>query len=50
VADGEQIPAGSGEFPREPLVLGAPPVAASAAGTGVADATTPAPVDPPPGS
>jgi hypothetical protein len=55
VADGEQIPAGSGEFPREPLVLGAPPVAAAAAGTGAtvgaADATSaPSPVDPPPGS
>jgi uncharacterized protein YqhQ len=62
VADGEQIPAGSGEFPREPLVLGAPPVAAAATGTAAAagpGATTgpgatatapPAPVDPPPGS
>ena len=48
-ADGEQVPAGSGDFPREPLIFGTPPVAAAVAGTGTT-AAPPAPIDPPPGS
>jgi uncharacterized protein YqhQ len=54
-ADGESIPAGSGDFPREPLVLGLP--AATATATAVATASSsgpasapPAPIDPPAGS
>lgn len=52
-ADGEQVPAGSGDFPRRPLVLGTAPVAATAAGSAGSSGTTtipPAPIDPPPGS
>jgi uncharacterized protein YqhQ len=46
-ADGETVPAGSGEFPSQPLVLG--PAATAAAALPVTTAP-PAPIDPPPGS
>ncbi len=47
-ADGERVPAGSGDFPREPMVFGTAPGAAAA----VSGSTSapPAPIDPPPGS
>jgi uncharacterized protein YqhQ len=49
-ADGETIPAGSGDFPRQPLVLGlAAATAAAAASSGSASAA-PAAIDPPAGS
>ena len=49
-ADGETIPAGSGDFPRQPLVLGlAAATAAAAASSGSASAP-PAVIDPPAGS
>jgi uncharacterized protein YqhQ len=52
-ADGEPVPTGSGDFPRQPLVLDAAPVgAAGSAATAAAGASTtppPAPIDPPPG-
>ena len=52
-ADGEPVPAGSGDFPRQPLVLDAAPAgAAGSAATAAAGASTtppPAPIDPPPG-
>jgi hypothetical protein len=47
-ADGESVPAGSGDFPREPLVLGT-----DADATPITTGSTspaPAPIDPPPGS
>jgi uncharacterized protein YqhQ len=44
-ADGETVPAGSGDFAREPLVLGVPSTVSSAVST-----TPPAPIEPPPGS
>jgi uncharacterized protein YqhQ len=47
-ADGERVPAGSGDFPRQPLILGAAAIA-SAAPVGSTSAQ-PAPIDPPPGS
>ena len=49
-ADGEPVPAGSGDFPRQPLVLGsAVPTSAAAVSSGSTTAP-PAPIDPPPGS
>ena len=57
-ADGEVVPAGSGDFPREPLLVGTGPATATASATGaasaaalVADGSTtvpPASIDPPP--
>jgi len=47
-ADGETVPAGSGDFPRQPLVLGLAAATAAAAAGG--SATPPAPIDPPAGS
>jgi hypothetical protein len=47
-ADGESVPAGSGDFPREPLVLGTD-ADATPVKTG-STSPTPAPIDPPPGS
>ena len=50
-ADGEPVPAGSGDFPREPLVLGSVSPAPGAAGVQGGQATAPpATIDPPPGS
>jgi len=57
-ADGESIPAGSGQFQREPLVLGSSPVSAATAAAATAAAVSSAstsgpphaPIDPPPGS
>ena len=50
-ADGETVPAGSGDFPREPLVLDLPvPAAAASASTGSASASIPPTIDPPIGS
>jgi uncharacterized protein YqhQ len=50
-ADGEPVPAGSGDFPREPLVLGPVSPAAGVAGVPGGQATAPpATIDPPPGS
>ena len=49
-ADGEPVPAGSGDFPRQPLVLGsAAPTTAAAVSSGSPTAPA-APIDPPPGS
>jgi uncharacterized protein YqhQ len=51
VADGETVPAGSGEFPSEPLVLDLPaPNPAASASTGSASASVPPTIDPPIGS
>jgi uncharacterized protein YqhQ len=47
-ADGELVPAGSGDFPREPLDLG-PAEDAIPVATG-STSHAPAPIDPPPGS
>ncbi len=51
-ADGETVPAGSGDFPREPLVLDLPATAAAAASSGTTStsASVPPTVDPPIGS
>jgi uncharacterized protein YqhQ len=49
-ADGERVPAGSGDFPREPLLLGAASVAAAVAASGGSASAPPATIDPPPGS
>ncbi len=49
LADGEQDPAGSGDFPREPLVLGVAG-AGAAATTGVPTPAAPPTIDPPIGS
>ena len=52
-ADGETVPAGSGDFPREPLVLDLPaPTAAAAASSGTTSTSAPVPptIDPPIGS
>jgi uncharacterized protein YqhQ len=54
-ADGEPVPAGSGDFPRQPLVLGLAPATAATAAAAAAAASgsstaPPAPIDPPPGS
>jgi uncharacterized protein YqhQ len=49
-ADGEQVPAGSGEFPREPLVLGVAGTAGPAATTSAPTSATPPTIDPPLGS
>ena len=49
-ADGESVPAGSGDFPRQPLVLGAASAAAAAASGGSTTGPTAAPLEPPQGS
>jgi uncharacterized protein YqhQ len=53
-ADGEVVPAGSGDFPRHPLVLGevsgAAATAAAAAASSGSTTAPPSPIDPPPGS
>lgn len=50
-ADGEPVPAGSGDFPRQPLVLSPVSPAAGAARVPGSQATAPpATIDPPPGS
>ena len=49
-ADGETIPAGSGDFPRQPLVLGLAAATAARAAAGGSATAPPAPIDPPAGS
>ena len=50
-ADGESVPAGSADFPRELLRFDPPAAAAAAAASASAGPTSPtAPIDPPPGS
>ena len=50
-ADGETVPAGSGDFARQPLELGGIPISAeAAAGGSSAGAIAPVVIDPPPGS
>jgi uncharacterized protein YqhQ len=48
-ADGEQVPAGSGDFPREPLIFGVAG-AGAAATTGATTSAAPPTIDPPLGS